>query len=518
MFNLSGYKLVAFPLHHSLIAKQLHARCGGIPYGTIRPPSLTTISSPMVGTRGTSTSTSTSTPYQPLSFITYQPSKMPGRREPWRNQERHYCQVCNAWMGSDRQSILLHENGKKHKENMEKAMLQKRQERSKQEKDAKALQDSLQAIEAAARQSHHSSDVGLFAQSMPSPVVPAWAPPPPVTQSSAITPPQQTQVSSHKSSSTNKKQEKSDWESKKQQRQDEKRQKRANQTGEDDEPEDVPLSQHKKRRIGETEGYYSYDNQTYLDGVVFGDMLEEEMPLQIWTGNLLASAEEKKLPERHTHWRSGIAAAVRQKPSAEDYEDRLVVDVAYLREVTDTEETLDKSVPLNRIRIVLGSDEMIPNTIEEARIMAMGGEEIVNNTGTVTQEEIDEATGLTSWSTVSVKKTTVHQELKEERERLRQKRRETIEASEKAKREADMRKMEEAKVANADDSALGAYDVWSRSKEGYKGIDIHGEAQVDVHDLGKRLSDGNTAVGFKKSSFKAKKKKQNRRTTSADDD
>jgi len=147
----------------------------------------------------------------------------------------------------------------------------------------------------------------------------------------------------------------------------------------------------------------------------------------------------------------------------------------------------------------------------------MGGEEevIQNN---ITVEEMDEATGLTSWSTVSIKKTTVQQELKEERERLRQKRREAVEEAEKVKREADRRKMEEAKVANADDSALGAYDVWSRSKEGYKGVDIHGEAKVEVHEFGKKLSDGKTAVGFKKSAFKSKKKTQNRRTTSADDD
>jgi hypothetical protein len=51
-----------------------------------------------------------------------------------------------------------------------------------------------------------------------------------------------------------------------------------------------------------------------------------------------------------------------------------------------------------------------------------------------------------------------------------------------------------------------------------KGGDIYGEAAVDVHELGKKLSDGKGAVGSKKSAFKAKKKKQNRRTTSADDD
>jgi hypothetical protein len=149
----------------------------------------------------------------------------------------------------------------------------------------------------------------------------------------------------------------------------------------------------------------------------------------------------------------------------------------------------------------------------------MGGEEeILPNDGSKQQEEMDEATGFTSWATVSIKKTTMHQELKEERARLRQKRKEDAEQADRVKREADARRMEEAKVANADDSALGAYDVYSRSKEGYKGVDIHGEAKVGVHDLGKKLSEGKTDVGFKKSAFKSKKKKQNRRTTSADDD
>ena len=146
----------------------------------------------------------------------------------------------------------------------------------------------------------------------------------------------------------------------------------------------------------------------------------------------------------------------------------------------------------------------------------MGGEEIA---ATERQEQdVDENTGLSSWSTVTIKRTTVRQELKEQRTRMREKRREAAEEGEKQQKETEARKMEEAKVANADDSALGAYDVWSRTKDGYKGVDIHGEAAVDVHEMGKKLSYGKGAVGFKKSAFKAKKKKQNRRTTSADDD
>jgi len=243
-------------------------------------------------------------------------------------------------------------------------------------------------------------------------------------------------------------------------------------------------------------------------------MLEEDMPIQIWTGSNLANMGEKKLLERHHYWKDGIVAAVRQRPSATTHAERMVVDVAYLQSPDDKEETLEKSVPLDRIRIILGADESIPDRLDEARLLAMGGEEIVTKQK---GEAVDENTGLTSWATVSIKRTTVRQELKEERARLRQERKEAIAEAERQKKEAEARKMEEAKVANADDSALGAYDVWSRTKEGYKGVDIHGEAKVDVHEMGKKLAEGK-AVGFKKSTFKAKKNKQNRRTTSADDD
>ena len=57
------------------------------------------------------------------------------KHEPWRNVERHYCAYCNAWMGSDRQSILIHENGKKHKEAVEANLKKRRDEKLQEEKD-----------------------------------------------------------------------------------------------------------------------------------------------------------------------------------------------------------------------------------------------------------------------------------------------------------------------------------------------------------------------------------------------
>ncbi|KAL7567923.1 hypothetical protein ACA910_019636 [Epithemia clementina (nom. ined.)] len=495
--------------------------------------------------------------------------KVSGGNEPWKNRERHYCVVCNAWMGSDRQSILLHENGKKHKENLELSLQKKRQDRLDEEKKAQKIQQYLTTINSTALQSH-VQDIGHFplqagGGALTTPVAP--------TLSAAIAPSQTITNSSSRASAstattgqdtTNKnqnhqqkrqlKQEKADWESRKKNRLEE----REKDDGEDDESEDMSSTQRggrQRRKIGENEGYYtlgnvhsaatstagedggsatkqqSIDNNTttYLEGIVFGDLLEEDMPIQIWTGSNAASAEEQRSVRYHHLWMDGIVAAVRKRNNNNNHDDRMVVDVAFLLKLNDNEETLEKSVPLRRIRIVLGSDEKIPTTLEEARIMAMGGEdEIVlqptaveqagNNTDM--ENKIDESTGLSGWSTVSVKRTTVRQELREERERLRQARKEVLLAAEKEAKKASLRRMEEAKVMNADDSALGAYDVWNRGgKDGYKGVNIHEQAKINnVHELGKKLATSGTPVAFKSSDKKKKNKKQNRRTTSVDDD
>ena len=87
-------------------------------------------------------------------------------------------------------------------------------------------------------------------------------------------------------------------------------------------------------------------------------------------------------------------------------------------------------------------------------------------------------------------------------------------------KEIQARKMEEAKYANAHDSALGAYDVWSSpasATEGktrvYKGVDITKEMKVKIADMAKGLSKWLGSVAFKKKSSK----KKNVRITLADD-
>jgi hypothetical protein len=245
-----------------------------------------------------------------------------------------------------------------------------------------------------------------------------------------------------------------------------------------------------------------------------------DMPIQVYFGHELATPAEMRLSENARHWKNAIVVAVRQRQSSSDDDDtsRMVVDVAYL--ANESEEQISKSVKLSHIRIRLGddNDDRIPNNLEEARLLAMGGEEmIIKQPDNADATVIDEATGLSGWSTVAIKRTTELVELKKERENIRAKRRREILDAEKNAKLAETRRMEEAKIANADDSALGAYDVWNRSQEGYKGIKITAsqDDKVEVSDLAKKLSDGKN-VEFKKT--KKKGKPQNRRTTTADDD
>eukprot|EP00934_Nitzschia_sp_Nitz4_P000319 Nitzschia sp. Nitz4//scaffold22_size323478//290636//291928//NITZ4_000587-RA/size323478-processed-gene-0.488-mRNA-1//-1//CDS//3329543177//319//frame0 len=424
------------------------------------------------------------------------------RQDVWKNNERHYCAVCNAWMGSDRQSILLHENGKKHKENQEKALKQMRLDKLKQEKDQKLLQNSLMQMEQAA-QSHMQQDAlsnpaALAAMLYPAPVssTPVHAPPPP-PPTSARTAPVPPQSAQHQ---------KEEWQAKRKSRQN---------NNDDKETSDldpvVTQPSQAKVKIERGMGSYEIGSQTFLEGEIFSAILDDEMPVQLWTGPPNATTMEMRLPDRQALWKNAILATKRQTTA----------HVSYLASDDAEEETLEKGVPFCRIRILLGGDdEAIPDTLEEAVLMANGGEEVTvqPEAGEGNQDvAVEEATGLTGWSTVAIKRTTVRQEVKEERARIREKKRQAAAEAESKEKEAESRRMEEAKVANADDSALGAYDVWG--KGGYKGVDISAntDSGLTVTDLAKKpITGGKVSVAFKKQ--KKRRLNNSRRTTSADDD
>ncbi|OEU07907.1 hypothetical protein FRACYDRAFT_197165 [Fragilariopsis cylindrus CCMP1102] len=426
-------------------------------------------------------------------------------KQSWQHDERHYCSVCNAWMGSDRQSILIHENGKKHQENVERALQDKRVNKQKEGQAQKFLADSLKQMEAAAaalagggtgtgagivaNNSQHQQQGGTGPQPPPIPSnnhayhsLPhhhnhyhRHHPPPPPPHPNAI-----------------------------------------------ENDCDAAITQQKT-------------TTTYLEGPVFFGLLCEEMPVEIWSGPSSYSGLEKRLSKNSVFWKDSLVVAVvmtnnsKVKAATDEEVDedddgiqRPIIHVSYLKTLDDTEETIEKNVSVDRIRIVLGGDKTIPDTIEACRLLALGGEEVQvsnnNNNNDQDDAKMMEATGLSGWSTVTIKKTSILQESRDEKEKLKEQRRQVRADREAEQRRTEARRMEEAKVSNADDSALGAYDVWGKGE--YKGIDISKELDCPIEETAKRLAGASSTKG--KISFKKRTRKKGagmaRRKTSADDD
>lgn len=431
----------------------------------------------------------------------YAQQKKKGGNEPWRSQERHYCAVCNAWMGSDRQSILLHENGKKHKEAVENDLQRRRAEKAEKEKSRKDL-DSVFAKMNAAVGVSVGGGAPSFGSAKPWERYPiaiaqnnlqsAAAPPAPAAQKPKVK--QEAKPTIIKS----------------------------------EPPTSKTASSAKKPAIDPNIGHYELEGTTYLEGQTYANTLEEGMPIQLWMGSILSTDAEKRDLRNYNHWKMALLAkVVKKRKMVETGSDvlgsNITCHVSYLHNSTDEDETLEQNVVPSRIRLVLGSDPSIPSTMEEAHLALMGGEQTidVSDKNPDKVEDIDENTGLSGWSTTTIRKVSSHYEATQEKKRKLEHEKELVEYKEKKEREIQARKMEEAKYANAHDSALGAYDVWSSSTsavenktKAYKGVDITKETKMEFSDTAKSLSKGMGNVAFKKK----KLKKKNVRKTFADDD
>lgn len=459
---------------------------------------------------------------------------LPKRRAPWQNVERHYCAICNAWMGSDRQSIMLHENGKKHQENSERALLNKRMEKKEEEQANKFLADSIRQMEQAALQQQQqqlqpipvtSTSVSYpSSQQLPDRL---WTSNSSSTTAIPLPPPPQ-QKQQPKSNGNNQQQQLKEWQTRKKQRQEIEQLKKQNeQTGQEDDLELYQPVTKRHKAIDPDHGHYNINGTTYLEGQVFAGILESDMPIQLWTGSNLATPQERVLPANSMYWKNALILSV-YHPTPTSKQGQInhdttnnnvdltvtpIVHVTYLTTVDSPEETIEKNVALDRIRIQLGADSSIPNTIEEARLLAMGGEEVVEIVEPISHQPSEEqvmvleATGLSSWSTVSVKKTTIRQYDKEEKQRAVDMAQQAQRKQEMEQRRIEERRLEEAKVSNADDSALGAYDVWGKGD--YKGIDISKDVTLSIDDTAKKLSTSSHPTTSGPIVFRKTKKKIN---------
>ena len=191
------------------------------------------------------------------------------KNEPWRNAERHYCAICNAWMGSDRQSILIHENGKKHQEKLKESLKQRQQNKIKQERQKNELEKSLMKMQQIAN-IKHAQDSMYFGNinqvtnaSLSSnfvsgiscvPVAPTKGT---MQQQNLINQSNET----HKSKKTDKtlsKKEIESWQDRK---------KRRDQSENDEDTTSEPTKKKAKQiKLGQNEGHYVIDKKTYLEG------------------------------------------------------------------------------------------------------------------------------------------------------------------------------------------------------------------------------------------------------------
>lgn len=442
-----------------------------------------------------------------------QARKKGGGNEPWRSKERHYCATCNVWMGHDKQSIALHENGKKHREAVEADLVRRRDGKAQKEKEQKELESVFAKINAA---------VGVTAGSSSS--VSNFHPVPQQVASSLQ--PAKKEATSHTNNNT----------------------KYAADNAVSSSISAIPssyvLSNNLKPVFDPNVGHYNLEGTTYLEGQVYAHILEEGMPIQLWIGSVLATNTEKCDLCNTSQWKMALLAKVVRKQLVKDEEageeeddcdsnnnnnynnynsssSKVSCHVSYLKTPNDDDETIETNVQPSRIRLILGSDPTLPSTLEEAHLSLLGGRQVIKlnkNNAEDTTTTIDENTGLSSWTTTEITKVTVQYEKNQEKKRKRKHEQELSDYQAKKVYELQARKMEEAKYDNAHDSALGAYDVWSNAEDKirtYKGVDITSQP-VEVSVVPQSVSKGMGNVPFKKIGIR--KKKHNGRTTSADDD
>ncbi|XP_072938917.1 WW domain-binding protein 4 [Epargyreus clarus] len=70
--------------------------------------------------------------------------------EYWKSQARKYCEFCKCWYADNKVSISFHENGKRHKENVQKHISQLSKKSAKEFKQKEKIDDDMKKMEAAA--------------------------------------------------------------------------------------------------------------------------------------------------------------------------------------------------------------------------------------------------------------------------------------------------------------------------------------------------------------------------------
>ncbi|KAJ0402935.1 hypothetical protein P43SY_005920 [Pythium insidiosum] len=386
----------------------------------------------------------------------------------WVSRERHYCKFCNVWMQSDKASIRHHEQGGRHKQNVDAALKAKRRDKSDAAAAERELAQQLREIERAAH-AKFATDVATGSSSAVSSAGGAVLPPPP--------PPRRSRPSAPVA----------------QQRRDDAPPPLPAFNGEEDGGE--PVKEDDK-------GIYAVRGVVYLDGKRHETQLITGSACQIWS-------------DEHDEWIDALVenAVVQRIPNTDRSFARYVI--TYMAPGA-TEPVTEQDVRSDRLRIALPAGV----TLEDAERLLQKVD--AGDAETVMQAHIpiDESTGMGEWSTVVVR------EIDESAEAIARREEEA------AREEATRVKQEQQREGLEDfsgqgDNALGAFNPWGGS---YKGIELDKETAKSRQAREEEImiqTNGN--VAFKKrckaetsddanGAFKSAKKAKKQRRIRTDDD
>ena len=453
--------------------------------------------------------------------------------EYWKSNEKHYCKLCNSWMGADKQSIALHEGGKKHKDMFADSLRKKRESLASSDRAGSALQAELRAMNAAASESR-SSDALLFGGGGgggDSGAGPNYGGPPPSSGSGSLP------AGGREDDGL------SLWHDSKRRRNDEREKgpvksnvallpsssssssSSSSYKGKNASGSSVGAVVSLEDQPSLDTGHYEIDGVRYLEGRYFSRLLHADIAAQCWLLPSGLRPAEETSEEDSASWICGLITEVRSAiiPGTNPPKSVLSVDFSFLPDGAE-DETLAKDLPPVAFRLRLG-DYGCPSSLPSALVACAVGVTAVSSKPTARalapapddgNDEEDGGGNIGSWETIEVRTLTAKQAAEEESARRAEQR--DLEDQTRRQREAEARtkKLEMAKFENKDDSALGSYNVWG-SEGGYKGVAIlGGGGERDA--LGSALEPGVLVKEGEKVEFKKKSRQTgNKRVTGADD-
>ncbi|KAJ1915307.1 hypothetical protein H4219_004394 [Mycoemilia scoparia] len=113
--------------------------------------------------------------------------------EYWVSNKKFWCRYCKIFIADDKPSRTIHDNGRKHKENVQRFLADVDRERKNKQKEEAKTQKLLQSIEQAAIKQHGGSSVSAAANKQNQSPFPKHSPP-----SSSLSPSSQTTYNKNK--------------------------------------------------------------------------------------------------------------------------------------------------------------------------------------------------------------------------------------------------------------------------------------------------------------------------------